>query len=127
MACVATGAEGLVIVDSERSEAPRRDRVFTVAGGLDDAWEVKVAMTSASVLAYVADGVNGLRVVQLVSANAKPGAFGFSPRPPRRWSPPTAPADRRWRYRRASTATGRWTRRATRWRSSASAAPGRSR
>jgi hypothetical protein len=38
-------------------------------------------MTNASVFAYVADGRNGLRVVQLVSANATAGAFGFSPRP----------------------------------------------
>ena len=38
-------------------------------------------MTNASVFAYVADGQNGLRVLQLVSANETPGAFGFSPRP----------------------------------------------
>ena len=41
-------------------------------------------MTNASVFAYVADGKNGLRVLQLVSANETPGAFGFSPRPPPR-------------------------------------------
>jgi hypothetical protein len=40
-----------------------------------------VGMTNASLFAYVADGVNGLRVLQLVSANETPGAFGFSPRP----------------------------------------------
>jgi len=38
-------------------------------------------MTNASVFAYVADGRNGLRVLQLVSSNRTPGAFGFSPRP----------------------------------------------
>jgi hypothetical protein len=38
-------------------------------------------MTNASVFAYVADGRNGLRVLQLVSANRTAGAFGFSPRP----------------------------------------------
>lgn len=80
-AYVAAGAEGLVIVDVERPEAPRIDRRFTAGGAMDDAHDVKVAMTNASVFAYVADGVNGLRVVQLVSANATPGAFGFSPRP----------------------------------------------
>jgi hypothetical protein len=32
-------------------------------------------------LAYVADGKHGLRVVQLTSANHTPGAYGFSPRP----------------------------------------------
>jgi len=34
-----------------------------------------------SFFAYVADGRNGLRILQLVSANTTPGAFGFSPRP----------------------------------------------
>ena len=29
----------------------------------------------------MADGKNGLRVVQLISANDTPGAYGFSPRP----------------------------------------------
>jgi hypothetical protein len=29
----------------------------------------------------VADGRNGLRVVQVISANDTPGAYGFSPRP----------------------------------------------
>ena len=33
------------------------------------------------VTTYVADGVNGLRVLELVSANSTPGAFGFSPKP----------------------------------------------
>ena len=80
-AYIAAGTEGLIIVDVERPEAPRLDRVFTADGAMNDAWDVKVAMTNASVFAYVADGVNGLRVVQLVSANDTPGAFGFSPRP----------------------------------------------
>ena len=48
---------------------------------MNDARDVKVAMTNASVFAYVADGRNGLRVLQLASANRTPGAFGFSPRP----------------------------------------------
>ena len=38
-------------------------------------------MTSASVFAYIADAINWLHVVQLVSANDTPGAFGFSPHP----------------------------------------------
>lgn len=38
-------------------------------------------MANASVFGYVADGRNGLRVLQLISANETPGAFGFSPRP----------------------------------------------
>ena len=80
-AYVAAGAGGLTIVDVERPEQPRVDQIFTGDGAINDARDVKVAMTNASVFAYVADGRNGLRVVQLVSANATAGAFGFSPRP----------------------------------------------
>jgi len=42
---------------------------------------VKIGMTNGSAFAYVADGKNGLRVVQVISANDTPGAYGFSPRP----------------------------------------------
>ena len=57
------------------------DQVFTADGAINDARDVKVAMTNASVFAYVADGRNGLRVVQLISGNGTAGALGFSPRP----------------------------------------------
>ena len=80
-AYIAGGAEGLVIVDVERPEAPRIDQTFDADGAINDARDVKVAMTNASVFAYIADGVNGVRVVQLISANGTPGAFGFSARP----------------------------------------------
>jgi hypothetical protein len=80
-AYVAAGSEGLVIVDVERPERPRVDQTFNAGGAINDSRDVKVAMTNASVFAYIADGVNGLQVVQLVSANDTPGAFGFSPRP----------------------------------------------
>ena len=80
-AYVAGGAQGVVIVDVERPEQPRIDQVFNAGGALNDVNDVKVAMTNASVFAYVADGRNGLRVVQLVSSNENAGAFGFSPRP----------------------------------------------
>jgi hypothetical protein len=80
-AYVAAGKNGLVIVDVERPESPRIDQTFNAGGEIDDVNDVKVAMTNASVFAYLADGHNGLRVLQLVSANETPGAFGFSPRP----------------------------------------------
>jgi hypothetical protein len=80
-AYIAAGASGIVIVDVERPERPVVDQTFDAGGIINDARDVKVAMTNASVFAYVADGRNGLRVVQLVSANATAGAFGFSPRP----------------------------------------------
>ena len=80
-AYVAGGTQGVVIVDVERPEQPRIDQVFNAGGVLNDVNDVKVAMTNASVFAYVADGKNGLRVLQLVSSNDTAGAFGFSPRP----------------------------------------------
>jgi len=80
-AYVASGAKGLTIVDVEKPEQPRIDQTFDAAGQMNDARDVKVGMTNASVFAYVADGKNGLRVIQLVSGNRTPGAYGFSPRP----------------------------------------------
>ncbi len=82
-AYVAAGAEGLAIVDIERPAEVRADKVemFTAGGALDDARDVKIGATNGSIFAYVADGRNGLRVVQVISANDTPGAYGFSPRP----------------------------------------------
>jgi hypothetical protein len=79
-AYVAGGAQGLVIVDVERPEYPFVDQVYTAGGAVTDARAVKVGMTNASLFAYVADGRNGLRVIQLTSADT-PGYQGFSPRP----------------------------------------------
>ena len=80
-AYVAAGSQGIVIVDVERPESPKVDQTFNADGELNDARDVKIAMTNASVFGYVADGKNGLRVLEMVSANSTPGAFGFSPRP----------------------------------------------
>ena len=80
-AYIAGGSQGLVVVDVERPEAPRVDQIFNAGGQMNDVRDVKIGMTNASVFAYVADGKNGLRVLEMVSANTTPGAFGFSPRP----------------------------------------------
>jgi len=80
-AYVAAGAQGLVIVDVERPEQPRVDQVFTAEGGLTDARAVRVGSTNASLFAYVADGNNGLRVIQLTSPPTQPNYYGFNPRP----------------------------------------------
>jgi len=82
-AYVAAGSEGLAIVDIERPTALRADKVslFNGGGEIDDAHDVKIGATNGSVFAYVADGKHGLRVVQVISANDTPGAYGFSQRP----------------------------------------------
>ncbi len=47
---------------------------------MDDVRCCRVAMTNASLFAYVADGRNGLRVLQLTSPETVPEFAGFSPR-----------------------------------------------
>ncbi|MCI0524738.1 MAG: hypothetical protein L0Y75_05690 [Acidobacteria bacterium] len=80
-AYVAAGKEGLVIVDIERPEKPKIEQTFNADGKINDAHDVKVGMTANSLFAYVADGINGLRVVQLMSPEENPFIYGFSPSP----------------------------------------------
>ncbi len=80
-AYVSGGKQGLAIVDVERPEQPRLDRVFTAEGKLDDVNDVKLGMVAASAFAFVADGKNGLRVLQIISPEDDPHFSGFSPRP----------------------------------------------
>jgi hypothetical protein len=80
-AYVANGPEGLAIIDVENPESPRLDQMFNAGGALNDTRAVQIGSVSASEFALVADGKNGLRVVQLISPDTVPGAQGFSPRP----------------------------------------------
>ena len=65
----------------EQPEQPRLDQMYNADGKLNDVHQVKVAMTNASLFAYVADGKNGLRILQLTSPETMPEYAGFSPRP----------------------------------------------
>ena len=80
-AYVAAGKNGIAIVDVERPEAPKLDRIWNGEGALDDAYDVEIASTNASLFAYVANGKHGIAVVQLTSPDRTPGFAGFSPRP----------------------------------------------
>ena len=80
-AYVANGPEGLAIIDVENPERPRLDQMFNAGGLLNDTRAVQIGSVSASQFALVADGRNGLRVVQLISPDTVAGAQGFSPRP----------------------------------------------
>lgn len=83
-AYVAAGAEGLVIVDITKPTAPRRYGYAlenAPAGWTPDAQDVIVGSTNASLFAYLADGRNGLKVIQLTSPGTQPNFYGFSPRP----------------------------------------------
>lgn len=79
-AFVAGGKEGLIILDITNAAEPKVDQVFTAGGTMDDCRDVKLGITYVSQFAYVADGKNGMRVVQLTSPET-PGNEGFSPRP----------------------------------------------
>ena len=78
-AYVAGGRQGLVIVDVEKPEQPHIDQVL--GGEINDTRDVKLGMTNASAFAYLADGVNGMRIVQLFAPTDNPNYLGFSPRP----------------------------------------------
>ena len=80
-AYVASGKHGVAIVDVEKPEQPRLDQVFTAAGALNDVQDIKIGMVDASAFAFVADGRNGLRVLQILSPTDSPNSYGFSPRP----------------------------------------------
>ena len=80
-AYVAAKTQGLAIVDITRPLAPNMYKVVTFDGALNDAEDVIVASTNASAFAYVADGRNGLKVIQLTSPSSQPNFYGFSPRP----------------------------------------------
>jgi hypothetical protein len=79
-AYLACGKAGLVILDVENPEAPRIDQVFDAGGCINDLRDVKLGITYSSEFGYLADGRNGLRVVQLTSP-LTPGNMGFGPRP----------------------------------------------
>jgi hypothetical protein len=80
-AYVSAGKQGVAIVNIEQPERPALDQLFSAGGKLDDTNDVKLGMVSSSLFAFVADGRNGLQVVQLLSPQATPKFAGFSPRP----------------------------------------------
>ena len=81
-AYVAAKDEGLVILDVTRpasaEDLPAGD---TSAARMNDVEDVMVGSTNASLFAYVADGVNGMKVLQLTSPDSQPNFYGFSPAP----------------------------------------------
>jgi hypothetical protein len=80
-AYVAAKQDGLVIVNVTNPERPIVYRKETFGGRMNDAEDVIVATTNASLFAYVADGRNGMKVIQLTSPASQPNLYGFSPAP----------------------------------------------
>ena len=71
----------LVILDITNPEAPREYMRYNAGGILNDAEDVIVGSTNATLFAYVADGRNGMKVLQLTSPSSQPNFYGFSPDP----------------------------------------------
>jgi hypothetical protein len=80
-AYISAGANGIAIVDVERPEAPRLQQMFSASGQLNDVNDLKIGMVSSSQFAFVADGRNGMRIVQLFSSKTQDTFYGFSPQP----------------------------------------------
>ena len=91
-AYISGGKEGMVIVNVEQPEHPVLDQVFNAGGAMNDVNDIKIGMVSAEAFAFVADGKNGLRVVQILTPIAhdeggKPvynesySGFSFHPEP----------------------------------------------
>jgi hypothetical protein len=80
-AYVANGPEGLAFINIEDPERPVLERMFDADGVLNDTRAVQIGSVNASMFALVADGRNGLRVLQMISPENVPGHMGFSPGP----------------------------------------------
>ena len=80
-AYVANGPEGLAIIDIEKPEQPKLFQMCNANGALNDTRAVQIGAVNASMFALVADGKNGLRVIQMISPENVPGYMGFSPPP----------------------------------------------
>jgi hypothetical protein len=81
---VAAGRDGLMIVDLEKPETPNPLMTYNDDGKMNDTTAVKIGMTNSCLYAYVADGRNGLKVLQLTIADERddtPTYMGFSPLP----------------------------------------------
>ncbi|WP_242128304.1 multiheme c-type cytochrome [Sphingobium sp. Sx8-8] len=80
-AYVAAKTEGLAIIDITNPLKPSVYRKETFSGQMTDVEDVIVGTTNASLFAYVADGRNGMKVIQLTSPASQPNFYGFSPAP----------------------------------------------
>jgi hypothetical protein len=78
---VANGPEGLAIINIEKPTKPGLHRMFNADGALNDTHSVQIGSIAASMYALIADGKNGLRVLQMISPDTVDGAAGFSPDP----------------------------------------------
>jgi hypothetical protein len=84
-AYVANGADGLAFIDISNPEKPKLEQLYNADGKLTDTRAVQIGSVSASEFALVADGKNGLQILQLISPENVPESAGFSPKPNPKW------------------------------------------
>jgi hypothetical protein len=80
-AYVAAGKDGLAIVDITEAKKPKLDQMFNAGGIINDSFDVKVGMVANSAFALLADGHNGMRVIQILGPDVNEDIYGWSPRP----------------------------------------------
>ncbi|MBH1998924.1 MAG: hypothetical protein I8H96_07255 [Sphingomonadaceae bacterium] len=80
-AYVAAKADGLAIINITNPLRPSVYAIETFGGKMNDVEDVIIGTTNASLFAYIADGRNGLKVLQLTSPASQPNFYGFSPAP----------------------------------------------
>jgi hypothetical protein len=80
-AYVSAGRSGIAIVNVEEPEQPQLLETFNAVGALNDVNDVKIGMVSSEQFAFVADGRNGMRVLELFGPEEQPHFYGFSPQP----------------------------------------------
>ncbi len=78
---IAGKQDGLVIANVTSPLAPTIHLRETFGGLMNDVEDVVVGSTNATLFAYVADGVNGMKVIQLTSPDSQRNFYGFSPAP----------------------------------------------
>jgi hypothetical protein len=78
---ISAGKNGIALVNVEQPEHPHLEQIFNAEGQLNDVNDVKIGAVDASVFAYVADGRNGLRILQVISPSDSTESYGFSPKP----------------------------------------------
>ena len=80
-AYISAGKNGIAIVNVEKPERPKLTQMFNAGGAMNDVRDLKIGMVSSEQFAFVADGKNGMRVVELFGPKTQPNFYGFSPEP----------------------------------------------
>ncbi len=78
-AYIANGSEGIAIVDVTNPEKPGTVQKYNDGGKISDAHDIKIGMTNASLFGYVADGKNGVHILELMTPELDMKYGGFSP------------------------------------------------